>query len=161
MDKPTPDNNDESPARPRRLMCRGVRGATTVAENTKEAILAATRELLYTMIWHNDIDADDVASAYFTTTMDLNATYPATAARQFGWYDVPLLCGNEIDVPEGLGQCVRILLHWNTTKLPQEITHVYLHGAMVLRPDKETVPPIPAEEIEMFMKLVQKSKPVN
>lgn len=156
MENPSPDNH-EDPDQPKRLMCRGVRGATTVAENSKEAILAATRELLYTMIWHNDIEPDDVASAYFTTTMDLNATYPATAARQFGWYDVPLLCGNEIDVPDGLARCVRILLHWNTTRLPQEIIHVYLHGAMVLRPDKETVPPIPAEEIEMFMKLVQKS----
>jgi chorismate mutase len=70
---------------------------------------------------------------------------------------VPLLCGNEIDVPDGLPQCIRILLHWNTPKSQPEITHVYLHGATVLRPDKETVPPIPAEEIEMFMKLVRKS----
>ena len=150
-------NNHHEDQYAKRLMCRGVRGATTVTENTKEAILAATRELLYTMIWHNDIEPDDVASVYFTTTLDLNATYPATAARQFGWYDVPLLCGNEIDVPDGLPRCVRILLHWNTDKTAKEITHVYLHDATTLRPDKETVPPIPAEEIEMFMKLVQKS----
>jgi chorismate mutase len=150
-------NNNDQQQKARLMMCRGVRGATTVSENSKDAVLAATRELLYTMIWHNEIEPEDVASAYFTTTMDLNATYPATAARQFGWYDVPLLCGNEIDVPDGLPQCIRILLHWNTPKSQPEITHVYLHGATVLRPDKETVPPIPAEEIEMFMKLVRKS----
>jgi chorismate mutase len=70
------------------------------------------------------------------------------------------LCGNEIPVPEGLPHCIRILLHWNTDKFPQEITHVYLHDATTLRPDKETIPPIPAEEIEMFMKMVQKVRPV-
>lgn len=134
-----------------RLMCRGVRGATTVTDNSPEAILLATRELLYTMIRYNDIQPDDVASAYFTTTMDLNATYPATAARQIGWYDVALLCGHEITVPNGLPMCVRILLHWNTTKTNQEIVHVYLHDAVSLRPDKESVPPIPAEEIELVM----------
>jgi chorismate mutase len=136
--------------------CRGVRGATTVAENSTDAILAATRELLFTMIQYNQIDPDDVASAYFTTTEDLNAIYPATAARQLGWYDVPLLCGHEMRVPTGLPHCIRILLHWNTTKNAQEIVHVYLHEAQSLRPDKENVPPIPAEEIEMFMELVQR-----
>jgi chorismate mutase len=135
-------------------MCRGVRGATTVTENSKDAILAATRELLFTMIQYNEIDPDDVASAYFTTTTDINAIYPATAARQLGWYDVPLLCGHEMDVPDGLPQCIRILLHWNTPKTAQEIVHVYLHEATALRPDKDNVPPIPAEEIEKFMALV-------
>ncbi|MCP4362406.1 MAG: chorismate mutase [Chloroflexi bacterium] len=137
-------------------MCRGVRGATTVTENSKEAILFASRELLYTIICYNNIDPDMVASAYFTTTVDLNAAYPATAARQFGWYDVPLLCGHEISVPDGLPRCIRILLHWNTSKRPQEIIHVYLHGAIALRTDKEEIPPIPATEIEMFMQLVQR-----
>jgi chorismate mutase len=142
-------NQTQSP-----MMCRGVRGATVTQDNSKEAILAATRELLYTMIRHNGIEPEDVASAYFTVTMDLNAVYPATAARQFGWFDVPLLCGYEIAVPGGLEQCIRILLHWNTTKTQQEIVHVYLHEAASLRPDKETIPPIPAEEIEKFMQLV-------
>lgn len=136
-------------------VCRGVRGATTVPENSADAILAATRELLFTMIQVNGIDPDDVASAYFTTTEDLTAVYPATAARQLGWYDVPLLCGHEMKVPTGLPQCVRILLHWNTPKMAQEIVHVYLHEATALRPDKDEVPPIPAEEIERFMQLVQ------
>ena len=140
---------------PQQIMCRGVRGATVTQENSREAILAATRELLYTMIWHNEIDSQDIASAYFTVTMDLDATYPATAARQFGWYDVPLLCGYEISVPGSLPQCIRILLHWNTTKSQQEIVHVYLHDAASLRPDKETIPPIPEAEIELFMQLVR------
>jgi chorismate mutase len=141
---------------PQPIMCRGVRGATVAAENSAEAILAATRELLFTMIQYNDIAPDDVASAYFTTTEDLNVIYPATAARQLGWYDVALLCGHEMRVPTGLPQCIRILLHWNTPKTAQEIVHVYLHEAQSLRPDKENVPPIPAEEIEMFMQLVQR-----
>ncbi|MCP5098299.1 MAG: chorismate mutase [Chloroflexi bacterium] len=136
-------------------MCRGVRGATTVNENSKDAILLATRELLYTMIQYNQIDPDDVASVYFTTTIDLNTTYPATAARQFGWYDVPLLCGHELDIIDGLPKCVRILLHWNTCKRPKEIVHVYLHEAASLRPDKDSVPPVPTEEIEKFMALAE------
>ena len=148
-------NNHQSPSSP--MMCRGVRGATVTQENTREAMLAATRELLYTMIWHNEIDPQDVASAYFTVTTDLDAIYPATAARQFGWLDVPLLCGYEISVPGSLPQCIRILLHWNTTKSQQDIVHVYLHEAAQLRPDKETIPPIPAEEIEQFMQLVKRA----
>jgi len=134
-------------------LCRGVRGATTVKENSAEAILFATRELLYTMVQVNGIDPDMVASAYFTTTEDVTAIYPAVAARQLGWFDVPLLCGHEMNVPDGLPRCIRILLHWNTSKTPQEIIHVYLHEATTLRPDKEDVPPVPAEEIEMVMQL--------
>jgi chorismate mutase len=135
----------------RPLVCRGVRGATTVEENTAVAILTATRELLYTIIHHNQIHPDDVASAYFTTTTDLTAVYPATAARQLGWYDVPLLCGHEMEVPNGLPLCVRVLLHWNTPKTPQEIKHIYLHQATVLRPDKDSIPPVPEEEIARYM----------
>ena len=130
------------------LVCRGIRGATTVEENTAEAILAATRELLFLMIRANDINAVDVASAIFTTTRDLNATFPALAARQLGWYDTALLCGHEMEVPDSLEMCVRILIHWNTRLLPEEIIHVYLHGAKELRPDRTELPQIPFEEIE-------------
>ena len=144
-------NNGRSHQNP--IMCRGVRGATTVTSNDPETIFAATRELLYTMVRHNDIDPEDVASAYFTTTPDINAAYPATAARQLGWLDVPLLCGHEMSVPGSLSHCIRILLHWNTRKSQPDITHVYLHDAHALRPDQETIPPIPAEEIEMVMAL--------
>ena len=130
------------------VMCRGIRGATTVEANSEEEILAATRELLYIMIRANEIEPEDVASAIFTTTRDLDATYPALAARQLGWYDAALLCGHEMDVPGGLPLCIRILVHWNTTRSPKEIIHVYLREAKELRPDRDEIPPIPFEEIE-------------
>jgi chorismate mutase len=133
-------------------VCRGIRGATTVTENSKEAILSATREMLFIMIRANDIDPQDVASAYFTTTVDLNATYPALAARQLGWYDAALLCGHEMQVPGGLERCIRVLIHWNTTLSAAEITHVYLHDAKDLRPDRKTLPQIPAKDIEAIIK---------
>lgn len=130
------------------VVCRGIRGATTVETNSEEEILAATRELLYIIIRANEIEPEDVASAIFTTTKDLNATYPALAARQLGWYDAALLCGHEMDVPGGLPLCIRILVHWNTTRSPKEIVHVYLRNARDLRPDRDELPPIPFEEIE-------------
>ncbi len=131
-----------------RLVCRGVRGAVVASANTAEAILAATRELLFIMIRANGIRQEDVASAIFTTTVDLNATYPALAARQLGWYDAALLCGHEMDVPGGLDRCVRILILWNTTRAPDELVHVYLREASTLRPDRQEIPPIPWEELE-------------
>ena len=126
----------------RPVMCRGVRGATTVAENTTEAILAATRELLEIIVRLNEMQPDDVASVYFTTTADLNNAYPALAARQMGWLHVPLLCGHEMNVPDGLPLCLRVLIHWNTNRRPQEIVHVYLHEARTLRPDHNALPPV-------------------
>lgn len=129
-------------------VCRGIRGATTVEANSEEEILAATRELLYIIIRANGIEPEDVASAIFTTTTDLNATYPALAARQLGWYDAALLCGHEMDVPGGLPLCIRVLVHWNTTRSVKEIVHVYLRKAKGLRPDRDELPPIPFEEIE-------------
>jgi chorismate mutase len=117
-------------------MVRGVRGATTAEANTREAILAATYELLRLMIEANGIQPDEVASAIFTTTIDLNADYPALAARALGWHDVALLCMHEMNVPHGLKMCVRILLHWNTEVSAQDVKHVYLRGAVNLRPDR-------------------------
>jgi chorismate mutase len=117
-------------------MIRGVRGATTAEANTREAILAATNELLCLMIEANNIQADDVASAIFTTTIDLNADYPALAARALGWHDVALMCMHEMNVPHGLKHCIRILLHWNTEVAAREVKHVYLNGAVNLRPDR-------------------------
>jgi chorismate mutase len=119
------------------VRCRGIRGATTVDANTPEAILEATTELLTELVRANDFDVEDVASAFFTTTPDLNAEFPAVAARNLGWTDVALMCGHEMSVPGSLPQCLRILLHVNTEKSPQELAHVYLRGAKVLRPDKE------------------------
>lgn len=118
------------------MVCRGVRGATTVEADEREAVLRATRELLALMIRLNDIRPGDVASAIFTTTPDVASVFPATAARQLGWLDVPLLCGHEIDVPGSLRLCIRILVHWNTDKAQSAIQHVYLRNAVALRPDK-------------------------
>jgi chorismate mutase len=116
-------------------VCRGIKGATTVERNTREDILAATTELLQLMVEHNDIDPDDVASALFTTTADLNAEFPAVAARRIGWTEVPLCCAHELDVPGSLRMCLRILLHINTDKAARDIVHIYHRGAKVLRPD--------------------------
>ncbi len=121
-------------------MMRGVRGATTVEANTREAILAATNELLGLMIDANNIQPDDVASAIFTTTIDLDADYPALAARALGWHDVALMCMHEMNVPHGLKHCIRILLHWNTDVAAREVKHVYLRGAVNLRPDRAFSP---------------------
>ena len=136
----------------KQMVCRGVRGATTVTSNDKEEMLAATRELLYLIIRANKMEANDIASAIFTTTQDLNATYPALGARQMGWYDVALMCGHEMNVPGGLPMCIRVLIHWNTTQTQKEIVHIYLREAKSLRPDHISLPMVPAEEIEAALK---------
>ena len=120
-------------------VCRGVRGATTCPENTKEAILAATRDLLMQMVEVNGIDVEDVASIFFTATTDLNAAHPALAARQLGWVRTALLCAQEIEVPDGMPQVLRILIHWNTTVPIEGIQHVYIEGTERLRPDIATI----------------------
>ncbi len=133
------------------IQCRGIRGATTVTQNESQEILAATRELLGLMIRVNSIVPEDVASAIFTTTPDLNAVFPATAARQLGWLDVPLLCGHEMNVPDSLPRCIRILLHWNTSIPPAEIHHVYLRDAVSLRPDKSDLPPVDMQQLNQWV----------
>jgi len=117
------------------MPCRGVRGATTVDTNTPEAVLSATKDLLEALVTANDLHPRDLASAIFTVTADLNAAYPARAARDLGWTEVALLCSQEIDVPGGLARCVRVLLHWNTERAASEVRHVYLKEAEGLRPD--------------------------
>jgi chorismate mutase len=114
---------------------RGIRGATTVDTDTAEEILAATRELLLAIATANDLKAADIASALFTTTPDLSATYPARAARDLGWADVPLLGAGEMQVSDGLPRCIRVLVHVNTRKPATRIKHIYLRGARALRPD--------------------------
>ncbi|MEM7129843.1 MAG: chorismate mutase [Chloroflexota bacterium] len=117
------------------MMCRGVRGATTVEVDEPEAVLAATHELFAMLIHANQIHSEDVASIIFTTTADICSVYPAKGARQLGWVDVPLICTQEMPVVGSLTRCIRILLHWNTAKPQKDIQHVFLHGATVLRPD--------------------------
>jgi chorismate mutase len=133
------------------MYCRGVRGATTVEEYTREAILRGARQLLALMIRRNGIEADDVASAIFSVTPDLDAEFPALAARQLGWLDVPLLCTNEIPVPDSLPRCVRILIYWNTPKAQDAIAHIYIKEAIQLRPDLCKFPPVDFEELETWI----------
>lgn len=118
------------------VMCRGVRGATVAEENTREAILDATRELLARLVAANDLQPDDVASIIFSVTPDLSAEFPAVAARQLGWNDVALLDTVELNVPGALARCIRVLIHWNTPRTAQEIVHIYLREAERLRPDR-------------------------
>jgi chorismate mutase len=115
------------------VYCRGIRGATTVEHNDREEILAATTELLQLMMRQNDLLIEDVASAIFTATEDLDAEFPALAARQLGWEEVALMCAREIPVPNSLGKCIRVLLHVNTTRSASEIQHVYIREAINLR----------------------------
>jgi chorismate mutase len=117
------------------MMFRGVRGATTVENDDPDAILSATRELLQEMIRINGIDEEAVASVIFTTTPDLTAAFPAQAARGIGWHRTALLGCQEMDNPNGLPRCVRVLIHWNTEKTLDQILHVYMRGAEKLRPD--------------------------
>jgi len=117
------------------LPTRGIRGAITVEANSSDAILDAARELLSVMLKANEIDVDDVASAFFTTTPDLNAEFPALAAREMGWNNVALLCGHEMNVPGSLPMCLRVLLLVNTDKPARDIRHAYLREARVLRPE--------------------------
>ena len=133
------------------MPCRGVRGATTIDRNEREDILAATRQLLGLMVRTNDIEPRDIASAQFTTTPDINAEFPALAARQLGWLDVPLLCGHEMAIPGSLPLCIRVLLHWNTDKPQQEVEHVYVREAKRLRPDLTKLPAVDWEELEAWI----------
>ncbi len=117
------------------MQCRGVRGAITVEANTAEDILEATTELLQELVAANDIRPENVASVIFSTTADLNATFPALAARELGWHEVALLCTHEMAVPDALGKVVRVLLHLNTERTAHEIVHLWLKDAWKLRPD--------------------------
>jgi chorismate mutase len=126
------------------MYCRGIRGATTVESNTREAILDGTRELLVQIIEANDLRVEDVGSAVFTTTPDLDAEFPALAARQLGWHDAALMCGHEMAVPGALPRCIRILIHWNTPKQQHEIVHIYIKGARNLRPERGRTDPSPS-----------------
>jgi chorismate mutase len=114
---------------------RAIRGATTVDSDMPEQIRRATRELLETIIARNGITSVDVISAIFTVTHDLTSEFPAHAARELGWLDVPLLCTLEIPVPGSLARCIRVLLHVESDASRTDIRHVYLHGARSLRPD--------------------------
>jgi chorismate mutase len=120
---------------------RGIRGATTAPSNRSEDMLERTKELLAEIHKRNRFQPEDLASMIFTTTPDLNAAFPALAAREMGWRDTAMLCAHEIDVAGSVPRCIRVLILWNTERDPDEIRHVYLHEAKDLRPD--LVPPPP------------------
>ncbi|MBD3297369.1 MAG: chorismate mutase [candidate division Zixibacteria bacterium] len=114
---------------------RGVRGAVQALSNSPEAISAATQELLRAMMTANDLDEEQIISIFFTTTTDLTADYPAAAARELGWTDVPLLGAQEMDVPNQLSRVIRVLMHVETERTRPQIRHVYLGETAALRPD--------------------------
>jgi len=116
------------------MATRGIRGATTVDRNDRDVILAATRELLEVIVRLNGLRPEDIGYAWFTVTPDLNAEFPAFAARELGWTEVPLMCGQEIPVPGALTGCIRVLIDWNTAKSQHEVHHAFLHRAKELRP---------------------------
>ena len=112
---------------------RGIRGATTADENTSEAIVEATSELLQSLVEANDVQLDDIAAVQFTSTVDLDAEFPALAARKMGWADMALLGSVEVDAQGATKKCIRVLLLVNTDKSPQDIQFKYLKGAANLR----------------------------
>lgn len=118
------------------MSVRGIRGATTVKEDSPAAISEATRELLLAILEANPtLRPEDIASVLFTVTEDIRAAYPALAARELGWEEVPLMCAQEIPVPGSLKRTIRLMISWNTDLTQKEVHHVYLHEAVQLRPD--------------------------
>lgn len=116
---------------------RGIRGATVAPADAKDDILEVTRELLLQLSEANDLDKDDIVSIIFTVTPDLHAEFPAKAAREIGWADLPLLGAVEMDRPGAPKRCIRVLIHAYTALAAGEISHIYLRGAEVLRPDRQ------------------------
>jgi chorismate mutase len=115
---------------------RGIRGATVICKDEPAEVLAATRQLLKAISAANpSLRSEDIASILFTVTDDLESAYPAKAARELGWNEVPMMCAREIPVPGGLTMCIRVLIHWNTDLAQMEIQHIYLGAAASLRPD--------------------------
>jgi len=121
---------------------RGIRGATTATANTAEAIIEATDELLQELVRANQLDTAEICFAFFTTTHDLTAEFPAYAARRLGWVDVPLLCSHDMDVklpnPRGVPMCIRILLLYNTESPQSAMRAVYLRGAQAIKADLDS-----------------------
>ena len=122
------------------MFVRGIRGAITVDRNAKEEVIKRTKELLIALKKENDFKIENITSIFFSATSDLNAAFPAQAARELGWKQVPLFDMKEIDVPGSLPRCIRILIQINCSKSQQRIKHCYLRGAKILRKDlvKET-----------------------
>ncbi|GAB6098470.1 chorismate mutase [Halanaerocella petrolearia] len=117
------------------MQVRGIRGAVTVEENSEKQILVATEELLEQLIAANDLQQEHIASIIFSMTSDLDQAFPAQAARELGWSEVPLFCTKELEINGALEKCIRVLIHYNTDKSLADINHIYLKKAKKLRPD--------------------------
>ena len=134
------------------MAIRGIRGATVIEEDREELVLSATRDLLLAIQEANPtLRVEELASIFFTVSEDISSTYPALAARQLGWLDVPLLCTNEIPVQDSLPLCVRILVNWNTPIAQKDIVHIYIKEAIQLRPDLCKLPPVDFDELESWI----------
>lgn len=115
---------------------RGIRGATTVDEDSPQVVLKASRELLEEILNRNPkLQSEDIAACIFTATADIKSAFPAQAARQLGWNEAALMSAQEIPVPGSLAACIRVLILWNTDQPQRSVKHVYLKEARSLRPD--------------------------
>lgn len=115
---------------------RGIRGATTVTANTEDEIIQETKILFQHIIDANTITEEDVPSIFFSTTADLTAVHPARGARELGWTQTALMGMQEIEIDGMLPRCIRILVHWYTDTPLEDIRHIYLNEAVILRPDR-------------------------
>ncbi|GAB4222703.1 MAG: chorismate mutase [Francisella sp.] len=116
-------------------MQRSIRGAITIDKDTKEEVVSATKELLQKMLAINDVNYDDIVNIIFTATTDIKSEFPAVAARELGLINVPLIDCQQMMCKDSLELCIRVMLTYNTTKTQQEVKHIYLRRAKILRPD--------------------------
>jgi chorismate mutase len=127
-------------------MIRGVRGATTTDFDNEKEVLLSTESLLREMILHNGIMAEDVASVFISATSDISSVFPAKALRRIEeWKYVPVMCMQELDLPDALPYCIRVMIHLNTSTPQKDIQHIYMKNAVSLRPDLKDTPPISNE----------------
>ena len=115
---------------------RGFRGATTISANSEQEIMTETRKLVLEMVQQNNIDPSDISHVLFSVTDDINAAFPAKVARELpGWSHVPVMCMREIDVPNSLEKCIRVMLLAKTDLQQNEVEHIFVNEAVKLRPD--------------------------
>jgi chorismate mutase len=114
---------------------RAIRGATTVEQDTRDEVIARTRELVQAVVDRNGLSPDDLVSILFTATDDIRSAFPAEAAREAGFTHVPLMCARELDIIDGIERCIRVMVHVYTSLGSEELRHPYLHGARQLRTD--------------------------
>lgn len=117
------------------LRVRAIRGATTVEQDTRDEVIARTKELVEAVVARNGLAPDDLISILFTATDDIRSAFPAEAAREAGFTHVPLMCARELDIVDGIERCIRVMVHVTTATEPSDLRHPYLHGARQLRTD--------------------------